>query len=114
MIFPDLLACKIWCPLYVHLNAQCHYLPPCVNKNIVLATNGLSNATTSNTAPSSIFVVTNSTAILPNYHTPDTAQPTIVHPSIAHPSIKLPTIAHQNMVQPSAASDGAAFNGTAA
>ena len=63
--------------------------------------------TASNTAPTSIFAVTNSAATLPNYHAPDTAQIMIAHPLIAKPLIVLPM-----MVQPGAASDGAAFNGT--
>ena len=80
--------------------------PPTCQKNI-LTTKDLRVATTSNTAPSCIFAVTNSAATLPNYHTPDTAQIMIAHPSIANLLIVLPM-----MVQPGAASDGAAFNDT--
>ena len=77
----------------------------------ILATNNLSDGTTSNSALSSIFAITSSVATPANHYAPDTAQPMIVHRSIAHPLIVLPMMALQKMVQPGATSDCAAFDG---
>ncbi len=90
--------------------SMCHHLPPLMSPKI-LTIKDLRVATTSNAAPSSIFAVTNSTATLPNYHAPDTAQLMIVHPSIAHPLILLPMMVHQKMVQLGAAFGGTICNG---
>ena len=80
--------------------------PPLMSPKI-RTTNNISDVTASNTAPSSIFAVTNFAATPLNYHTPDSAQPMILHPSFV-----LPMMACQTMVQDSAASDGASYNGT--
>ena len=61
MIFFDLPARKIWYLLYVHLNAQCHHLPPLLSPK-ALTTNDLGDVTAYNAAPSLIFAITNSTA----------------------------------------------------
>mgnify|MGYP006205653353 CR=1 FL=1 len=85
---------------------------------VLITTIDIDGVTASNTAPTSVFAITNSIATLPNYHTPDTAQLMIVHPSIAHPSIAHPLIvlsmlACQKMVQPGTAYDGATCDAAA-
>ena len=124
MTFLDLPERKIWYPLYLHQNEQCHLCaiispsyPSCRGHQKLLFDLPPMTSTTTQLHPTPHQPPSlPSTNPQPNHssnsHAPASAKPTIVHPLIAHPSILLPTMRCSKMMQPGAASDGATFDGT--